>query len=117
MIPHVKLADNQVMIPTPNGPHYISPSSFNYHKILSMLPTHELDDILPLFSPPETPNGVYYLYSLGNSIQYVNYTLNKAAFLSKGSWWDTDVDTTNESLLGVFTSIAEIEDTFPEHFI
>lgn len=118
MIPHVKLSDNKYLIPTPEGPKYITPESFNYHKILSMLPTHTVADILPLFTPPETPNGVYRLYTDGETLMCFNVQLPKPLLLISGTWKPYKSQTPpSDMLIGVFTSLDEIQDAFPEYFI
>lgn len=121
MIQHVKLSDSQILIPTPEGPKYIGPHNFHYHEILRQLDTAELSDILPLFTPPSCPNGVFHLFvTTHNHLLVKQYQEGNITtyFLKDNTWHIISIDEKqNITFVGLFPSFDDITYNFPEYFI
>ena len=90
--------------------HYVTTESFNFHKLKNPLP---VDEALKLLQPPELPNGVFKATIKSGTLCVNNY-------LPDGHTVVTVIAQNllhPDQFLGVFTSIDEIKDTFPEYFI
>lgn len=121
MIPHIRMTDNSVALQLSTGPITISPLTYNYNAICKLLPhTTDEQDILDLLKTPEFPYGVFYLYN--HADRYIvrnhhnygtdNYEIRDAAFSMQVPSVPDDI-----TLLGIYTSLDEIRNDYPELFI
>ena len=121
MIPHIQMADNSIVIQLSTGPVTIGPLTYNYNTIRKLLPhTTNEEDICDLLKTPEYPYGVFYLYKYAN--RYIvqnhhnhgtdNYEIRDAIFSTNASPPPHDA-----TLLGVYVSLDEIRNEYPELFI
>jgi len=123
MIPHVRMNDSSIVIQLSSGPATITPYTYNYNKIIKLLPdTTDESDIISLLKTPDFPNGTFYLRA-NDTIFYVTHhshdgtahykvfdgTFNRIAA--------SDLAIVNYPTVGIYTSFDEIRYDFPELFI
>jgi hypothetical protein len=109
------------MLSTSKGMRTINKYNFNYQKIKALLSIDSDDSIIEeLLKPPETPNGIYYLYTIKDEtklgIKHVNQDIVSYNILSENSTYDFK-NFVSEEFLGVYTSIDNIFRDWPEYVI
>ena len=122
MVPHILLTDSTLIIQTPNGPITRTPYQTNYYKILDLVKSGTLNGIYPLLPEPDYPNGkflitfydnrlfIYHIYNTPQTIAPL-YDINSYVRVIIGA------PNNPEDIKGIFTSIDEIKETYPEYFI
>ena len=117
MIPYLKTNDGTLIIQLSGGPRIINKKSFNYKRIDNLLPNISIEDLAQLLIPPPCPNGVFYLYKLGDTLLYnhvhedQNYT---KVLVGKEHSHEICLD---ENFEGTYTSLENIREDYPELFI
>lgn len=118
-IKHILMADKSIILQLSTGPKTITPRSFNYNKIVKLLPTTE-EELLPLLQTPPLPNGIFYFYLDDHDKYWVtiihkdtsNLLLRNSNFIHTRGF-----PTKHRELLGTYASIDDIKFDFPELFI
>ena len=122
MVPHILLADSTLIIQTPNGPITRTPYQVNYYKILDLVKSGTLNGIYPLLPEPDYPNGKFliafydnrlFIYHIHNTSQTIAslYDINSYVRVIIGA------PNNPEDIKGIFTSIEEIKEIYPEYFV
>jgi len=117
-VPHILMTNGDILFTLPEGPRYVTPMSFNYRRIKSLLPI-TLEDLTPLLVQPPTPDGVYYAHA-GNRLEATHVMPNGAIFYLafhslNDIWIATSISTTTVD--GIYTSPADLAADYPEYFL
>jgi len=116
MLPYVQTTNSiTFMLDTPVT---VNQYSFNYKKILDLLPDITLEQLTPLLVPPETPDGIFQLYNTHQRLYIANIKDGGTNYfiLEDNTWQDSPV-LVNGEFMGVFASLDDIADAFPEYYI
>ena len=129
MVPHILLADSTLIIQTPNGPITRTPYQINYYKILDLVKSGTLNGIYPLLPEPDYPNGKFLIafydncliiHHIPNNTQIIrscienrcsSYEINSCVRVITGA------PNNPKDIKGIFTSIDEIKEIYPEYFV
>lgn len=115
MLNYVKLPD-AIVIQTPSGPVHRSNRQFNYNKILHVAEHGTLSDLEPLLVNPPTPEGLFYAHmnntNTGIYVEQIHEGTSTTHILPSGTRIND-----NPRYLGVFTSLNEIIEAYPEIFL
>lgn len=122
MVPHILLTDSTLIIQTPNGPITRTPYQINYYKIFDLVKSGTLNDIYPLLSEPDYPNGKFLIAFYDNCL-FIHHIPNNAQITR--SWYDINscvrviigAPNNSKDIKGIFTSIEEIKEIYPEYFV
>lgn len=119
MIPHVQLANGDLVIQLPSGPVTRTKYQFHYHKILHIIKNGTIDELLPFLEPVVTSNGVYLLYMTYTLyVRHVEPSAVTCYTLIDGVWTSNISAMPPEScFVTPFLSFEEIQATYPEYFI
>lgn len=123
-VPHILMANGDILFTLPSGPKYVTPFQFNYQRIRRELP---IDDTLldTLSIQPSAPNGVFhvYPYTVNDTPTLLVYNINNDSVIAylldnnKFIKTSTDVNMRNDRPLGVYISLHDILLDFPEFSI
>lgn len=117
-VPQILMTNGDILFTLPDGPHYVTPTSFNYRRIKSLLPI-TLTDLTPLLIVPPTPNGVFYVHAgytlrvlhITNDGTTSHFTMNTIdSFTTSSLRFDYEVN-------GVYTSLEDVYLDFPEYLL
>lgn len=121
MIPHTLLADS-IIIMLPEGPITRTREQFNFNSIVQVAKSGTIEDLRPLLTPVDCPNGVYHLY-LGSTL-YVNHAVTSTITtvltlyrLQKGQFEQSSDLPSDAKYLGPYISFQAIQDNYLEFFI
>ena len=122
MVPHILLTDSTLIIQTPNGPITRTPYQINYYKILDLVKSGTLDDIYPLLPEPDYPDGKFLIAFYDNCL-FIHHIPDNTQIIR--SWYDINscvrviigAPNNPKDIKGIFTSIEEIKEIYPEYFI
>ena len=114
MLKYIQTPDDTLTIMMPTGPIVVTRHSFNYKKIVNLLPSIDLSELEPLLTAPDLPNGVFHAYLMDEKISAIHYTDSQWEIVLNGKvdyWQD------NGTFLGVYVSTDDIVQDYPEYFI
>ena len=107
---------NTLLYLTPDGPLYINNTQLAYYKLIdstSITP----EDLQAVLDSSSAPNGIWYVYqNKQGAFHVVHQAINGNTSIAHdgvtrfGAFTDRD-------LVGVFPSMSDVIDRFPEHFI
>ena len=112
----IKLKNSTLLLNLSTGPRYLTRENFGYAQISKKLNNNEClteKQVLELIKVPPLPNGIYKFY-MKSPTEYTIILINKHQQVVKNSIDENDID---KYLIGVFTSLEDIKDTYPECFI
>ncbi len=120
---YVQTNKNEYVVHFSTGLVSLNKYSFNFHKILKLLKADAAEElILPLLKTPVLPNGCYYAYEYPEK-GFMTYTHVKndgttvAHYLNDTSNKTHPTQVLEENLVGVFASVEEIMDEYPEYLL
>ena len=110
--------DGKLLYQTSTGPKFFTNRSFGYHQLL-LTPILTEEELLSITATPPLPNGLFELY-IGDTLFIANinganskyYYLNKASLISINSFIINSL-----KFLGIFASMQDIKNAYPEYFI
>ena len=120
---YIQLKQGKYLLKTSIGPKVITPTSFNYNKILRLVDSDtEESKILTLLETPDVSNGIYeaYLHETTNKLLYTYWSGNKSDKETRWATEDTDFASnylSESKYLGVYNSLESIQEDWPEYFI
>jgi len=117
-VPHILMTNGDILFTLPEGPHYVTPMSFNYRHIKSLLPI-TLEDLTPLLVQPPTPDGVYYVHASDRLYALHVMPAGQMFYLMFVSQIEIMSSTTipNKECHGVYVCIEDILTDYPEYFL
>lgn len=122
---YIQLNDDSVILNTQKGPITLTRKNFNFNKIKNMLKQQKTEEeILPFLEPPNLPEGLYYLYLIPKfnevfyeHIQDTEKGVNTDYKDMSGNYIQYDSIKEPAKLLGVYASLKDIIDDWPEYTI
>lgn len=122
---YIHLNDDTYILNTVNGAVTLTRRNFNFNKIKNMIKQKRPEEeILPLLTAPELPEGIYQFYLVPTSNQVFYHHLEDTATGIKETFKDMSgdeiphiPDEMPRKLLGVYTSVQEIILDWPEYTI
>lgn len=121
---YVVLSDNSYIVQLPSKLEIVEPKRFNFRKIKKLIDTGANEEaILPLLEIPPLPNGVFEAYEFleDGQMLYLHidlggvrkiYDLNKNKEVQLSALAES---TLYKNFAGVYASIEELQDDWPEY--
>ncbi len=122
MLPYLLTSDDTLIIQLASGPKFVYLYSFNYWKIRKNIDQLTEDQLTELLKTPPLPNGIFRLFMQDKDMYVANIRDNNTvnSKLKNGRFVIVNDIVTNmpyNKLMGVFASMDDIKDAFPEYFI
>ena len=128
---YIKTADGNMHINMDDGVRTINRKSFNYNKIKNLLEVSDTTtaELVPLLRVPDLPNGVYEAYlsvSVGKMYYIHTNEDDMKGPVSNTKWLDgkgydryggAPGSGTKDEFLGVYASVADLVEDWPEYVL
>lgn len=121
---YIHLNNDSYVLYLSSGLKTVTRTSFNFHKIQKLI-SHgaEEQDILPLLEVPPLPNGIYKAYEIDGKMVYTHTsehgicTTKNLQTNRETSTHPEDDETLDSNFVGVYASLEELMDDWPEYLL